>query len=178
MVLKHSCNLRRMNQSDRIRYAMHASGKSPAELAAACGVSVQAVYKWLKDPLMNLRNEHLFAAADLMRFEPRWMATGQGFPRAALDDAEKALLDQYRASGPAEKIAITQVAETLSRPYRITPQAVAHNPEVTQVTPDADQIRQNLTRHPDAHLHIKTYTAGRPETGQKKAAGGKPAAGE
>lgn len=78
-----------MDQCDRLKAAMDSSQRSPADLAAACGVSVQAVYKWLRDPNMNLKNEHLFAISDLMRHEARWIATGRG-PKKPGGDATTA----------------------------------------------------------------------------------------
>lgn len=96
---------------------MQTADKTAADLAAACGVTVQAVYKWLKDPAMNLKNEHLFAIADRLGFEARWIATGKGPERNRLDESEKTLLECYRAAREPEKTAIHQVAETLAHAY-------------------------------------------------------------
>lgn len=167
-----------MNQCDRLHYAMRESSKTAADLAVACGVTVQAVYNWLKNPHMNLKNEHLFLVADLMRFEARWIATGNGPERPVRDPLEEALIERYRVAGATEQEAIRQVAETLARPYLPKDPERVHGREVKQITQDELQISENPPRLPDEHLHIKTYAAGATKTGQKKAAGGKPAAGE
>lgn len=152
---------------------MQASNKTPADLAAACGVSVQAVYKWLKDPLINLKNEHLFAVADLMRYEARWIATGKALPQPAVTEPEQAILDNYRAVGDPEKVAIEKVAESLARPYIAAPGALPT--KAPAVTKAPEQINDNPGRLPDEHLHIKFYGAADAKSERKKTAGGKPA---
>lgn len=172
-----------MNQCDRLHHAMLQSSKTPADLATACGISVQAVYNWLKNPNMNLKNEHLFLVADLMRFEARWIATGDGAERPAMDESEKSLLERYRAVGATEQEAIRQVAETLARPYLPHKSETVPARKVIQVSHDGPKIDEtktpeNAARLPDEHLHIKTYKASATKSGKKKAAGGKPAAVE
>lgn len=67
-----------MLKGERIKYALEASGVDPRQVAAACGISVQAVYSWLRGQTKDLRNEHLFCLADVTSFSPRWIATGEG----------------------------------------------------------------------------------------------------
>jgi len=57
----------------RIKRALEASETTVADAAAACGTSAQAVYAWMRDEVKDLRNDNLFALADLTGFEARWI---------------------------------------------------------------------------------------------------------
>ena len=44
----------------RIEKAINESGADVRRIAEACGVTVQAVYAWMRGDVKNLRNENLF----------------------------------------------------------------------------------------------------------------------
>lgn len=62
----------------RLETAMKAAGKTRPDLVKASGASRQAVNKWFEGDSKNLKMEHLFAIADELVIEPRWLATGVG----------------------------------------------------------------------------------------------------
>lgn len=64
--------------AERLAEAMQGAGINAASLAAAVGVSPSAVSQWLSASTKNMRPEHLFAAADVLGVEARWLATGRG----------------------------------------------------------------------------------------------------
>lgn len=66
--------------ADRIDYAITQAGMSPADLARAIGLSRAAVSKWMTGDTKSVRPDNLFKAADHLRVNPRWLATGQGEP--------------------------------------------------------------------------------------------------
>jgi transcriptional regulator with XRE-family HTH domain len=99
------------NLGSRIDHAISQSGKSIAEVARACDVSVQAIYTWMRNGVKDLRNDNLFALADITGFEARWIGTGKG-PRKTADDTRKATLDSiYAKLDERGKNAVLRVAE-------------------------------------------------------------------
>lgn len=103
-----------------------------------------------------------------------WLAveTGKMLEQALRPD-EQVLLDNYRAVGDPEKVAIEKVAESLARPYIAAPGALPT--KAPAVTKAPEQINDNPGRLPDEHLHIKFYGAADAKSERKKTAGGKPA---
>lgn len=115
MVFNHACNIFPMNTlGERVAIAINESGISVKDVAAACRATVQAIYAWKRGEVKDLRNDNLFALADITKFEARWIATGQGPDRPPSDRKEKALLDLYRASDERGRSAIIGVAESQS----------------------------------------------------------------
>jgi transcriptional regulator with XRE-family HTH domain len=64
--------------TDRVRAAIDASGIKQAEIARRVGVERQTVGDWYHGRSLYIRPEHLFALADTLGIEARWLATGQG----------------------------------------------------------------------------------------------------
>lgn len=64
--------------SDRLREVMDELQVKPAELAGAVGVSISAVLQWLGGTTKSLKPENLFAVADALGLEARWLGTGKG----------------------------------------------------------------------------------------------------
>jgi transcriptional regulator with XRE-family HTH domain len=103
----------------RIDHAISRSGKTIAEVAKACDVSVQAIYTWMRNGVKDLRNDNLFALADITGFEARWIGTGKG-PQKTGDDTRKATLDSiYAKLDDRGKKAVLRVAEAEAT-YTIT----------------------------------------------------------
>jgi transcriptional regulator with XRE-family HTH domain len=69
--------------TDRVRAAIDASGLTQAEIARRVGVERQTVGDWYHGRSINIRPEHLFALADTLGIEARWLATGKG-PKLAI----------------------------------------------------------------------------------------------
>lgn len=57
---------------------MEELGVRPGELAGAVGVSISAVLQWLGGMTKGLKPENLFAVADALGVEARWLGTGKG----------------------------------------------------------------------------------------------------
>jgi transcriptional regulator with XRE-family HTH domain len=62
----------------RLAAAMRQADVNAATLARAIGVTQAAISQILSSATRTMRPENLFAAADLLRVEPRWLATGVG----------------------------------------------------------------------------------------------------
>ena len=95
--------------TERIRAAREQAGLSQADVAKALRISASAVNQWEQGFSKNIKLEHFFALASLLRQDPQWLATGTVFPYLRhkqatppkLDDPpltreEKALLHQIR----------------------------------------------------------------------------------
>lgn len=64
--------------SDRISQAMALAGVSPGELAAYCGVRVQAVYQWRSGATKTLDGTNLVKAATKLGVRSLWLGEGKG----------------------------------------------------------------------------------------------------
>ncbi|MCY4614519.1 MAG: helix-turn-helix domain-containing protein [Nitrospira sp.] len=95
--------------TERIQTARKQAGLSQADVAKALRISASAVNQWEQGFSKNIKLEHFFALASLLRQDPQWLATGTVFPYVRhtqatppkLDDPpltseEKALLHQVR----------------------------------------------------------------------------------
>lgn len=85
-------------------------------VASTCGVSVQAVYGWLRDEIKDMKNKHLFELAELTGFEAKWIATGEGpmqFDRS-IRHAEQVLA----AMEPAARYTAVRLIDTLAEPQQ------------------------------------------------------------
>ena len=91
-------------------------GLKQADIARRIGVSRATVNDWFQGRSVNLRPEHLFAVADLLQVEARWLATGQG-PRErtrTCNDDHRLLTDIAALSNgdrAAVRLLIHQIAD-------------------------------------------------------------------
>lgn len=126
MFVKRACRLVRMDTlQKRIQFAITASGKNIADVAQACGVSAQAAYAWVRGDIKNLRNEHLFALADLTGFEAKWIATGNGPDRPPYGKREK-VNEVLRVMEQMPDYLIDKIAEDVKSLQRLADQ-IQHN---------------------------------------------------
>ena len=100
---------------ERVAEAINESKVRVQKVAEACGVTVQAVYAWRRGEVKDLRNDNLFALADVTEFEARWIATEKGPKRPEKSHKEKALLDMYRACDDRGQATVLRAAEFESR---------------------------------------------------------------
>ena len=82
--------------TERIRAARQQAGLSQAEVAKSLRVSASAVNQWEQGLSKNIKLEHFFALAGLLRQDPQWLATGTVFPYTRRTQATPPKLD-----GPA-----------------------------------------------------------------------------
>ena len=64
--------------AQRLQVAFDDSGVSVAQVAAACGITPQAIYKWLKGTSDDLAGQQLAKVCDLTGFDPAWIEFGTG----------------------------------------------------------------------------------------------------
>lgn len=62
----------------RVAYAVRRSGLSVEAIADKIKISKQSIYQWIDGQTKNIRNEYLFAFADVTGLNARWIATGEG----------------------------------------------------------------------------------------------------
>ena len=97
-----------MSLKDRMNRALAESGKTPAELARACGVKPPSVHGWLHGGSKAMRADTAVKAAGFLGVNVRWLTHGAGpmrldattapieWPFETIDAAEFALLDPKR----------------------------------------------------------------------------------
>lgn len=98
-------------RAERIAEAIASTDLNDAEVARRIGCKSQAVSQWKSGTTKDLKNDHLFALADLTGFEARWIATGEGPKRKAETADEARLLENYRNAGTERRDIIRRVAE-------------------------------------------------------------------
>lgn len=67
--------------AERVSEAIRDSGVDVAQVAKACGISVQAVYKWMNGLSKTIAGEHLVELSRLTNYEARWLIVGKGAKR-------------------------------------------------------------------------------------------------
>lgn len=101
---------------ERLKAAFDAAGLSVADVAAACGISVQSVYKWLRGHSADLEGAHLVTVARITRHNPAWLEFGTP-PRelvyATTEHAQTVLLAMENLS-EQQAYALAQMATTLA----------------------------------------------------------------
>ena len=79
--------------TERIRDAREQAGLSQADVAKALRISASAVNQWELGFSKNIKLEHFFALARLLRQDPQWLATGTVFPYVRQTQATPPKLD-------------------------------------------------------------------------------------
>lgn len=67
-----------MTLQDRIREAIHGSGKTQAEIARAVGKTAGAVTQWMDGTIKTLRADSATALEAATGYSARWIVTGKG----------------------------------------------------------------------------------------------------
>jgi transcriptional regulator with XRE-family HTH domain len=67
--------------AERVTEAIRESGVDVAKVAQVCGISVQAVYKWMNGASKTIAGEPLVELARLTNYEARWIVSGKGEKR-------------------------------------------------------------------------------------------------
>jgi transcriptional regulator with XRE-family HTH domain len=67
--------------AERVTEAIRESGVDVAQVADACDVSVQAVYKWMNGASKTIAGEPLVELARLTNYEARWIISSKGEKR-------------------------------------------------------------------------------------------------
>ena len=98
---------------ERVARAIRESGAPIKDIADAVGVTVQAVYAWRNGRVKDLRNDNLFALADVTGFEARWLGTGELPERSikAMNHRITELINNYARCDERGKETVLTVAE-------------------------------------------------------------------
>lgn len=98
----------------RFREARAAAGLTQRQLADACGISDRTVSAWETGVAEGIIAEHLFRAADAMRVDARWLATGEETP-ATITAQSSDLLRTVESLPPEQQAAVRALIQTLRR---------------------------------------------------------------
>ena len=79
--------------TERNQIARKQAGLSQADVAKALRISASAVNQWESGFSKNIKLEHFFALARLLRQDPQWLATGTVFPYVRRTQATPPKLD-------------------------------------------------------------------------------------
>lgn len=66
------------DKAKRIKEAIEKSEVDVLDVAKKCGVSRQAVYKWMRGETKQISGENLVVLAAITGYEPMWLMTGEG----------------------------------------------------------------------------------------------------
>lgn len=95
--------------------AAKADGLSQAELARRVGVSKQAVGDWLKGRVTEIRPDNLYALADALQVEARWLATGKGSRKGLiLTPEQRRMLQSYLRLPPTQQATIRLLVDQIA----------------------------------------------------------------
>lgn len=114
--IKHDLSTR----GGRVAYCLEAAGLDTPFAAAKLGITRQAIYGWINVPNTNIKNDHLFAFADLVGFSARWIATGQG-PRKPPSYENPRLVRAMELMESLPEYAVDQAVKTLIRSLNSSP---------------------------------------------------------
>jgi transcriptional regulator with XRE-family HTH domain len=87
--------------AQRLREARLAADLTQEQVAEHCGITDGAVSAWERGQAQKIAAETLFAVADLLRVDPRWLIIGEsqgGEQSAALAQEIAGLPDEQRAA--------------------------------------------------------------------------------
>lgn len=90
----------------RVKHAVDESGLTGEQIGVRIGCSREAISQWINGPTKNIKNELLFAFADVTGFRARWIATGEGPQRGCDEPAIEAIRR------------VVRVMEKLPSPYQ------------------------------------------------------------
>jgi transcriptional regulator with XRE-family HTH domain len=103
-----------LSYGERIARRLQACGRTQADLAAALKISPSAVSQWAGRDV-NVKPVNLVAAADFLRCEIRWLATGEGpedLQSPATED-EREILATLRALGDADRRTLLRLSRAM-----------------------------------------------------------------
>lgn len=100
--------------AQRVSEAINGSGVSVEKVADACGISVQAVYKWMNGATQQISGENLVELARLTNYEARWIIKGVGDKRK--DPKAVAVCLAMEQMPEYKKDMIVQASNSLAKP--------------------------------------------------------------
>jgi transcriptional regulator with XRE-family HTH domain len=118
----------------RIKRLRKRAGLTQEELAKACNVSRSAVALWETEQVKTLRPEHLFAAADALGVDAKYLATGVtplGASFSELPAPTRNMLDAYMRLPVHLQEHIGQLVKSMASP--MTPIQQAAQDELDEI---------------------------------------------
>jgi phage repressor protein C with HTH and peptisase S24 domain len=130
---------------ERLKLAMAGPPKvSQAALARACGIRAPSVNDWLSGKTKTIEGQNLLIAADFLKVQPMWLATGKGSMRKGADGGLSP------DSKESNVISIDSRRKPLDSSFITIPQLdVAGSMGVGRVPPDHIEVIRDITVHLD-----------------------------
>lgn len=130
---------------ERLKLAMTGPPKvSQASLARACGIRAPSVNDWLSGKTKTIEGQNLLIAADFLKVQPMWLATGKGSMRKGVNGG----LSPDSKEGNV--ISIDSRRKPLDSSFITIPQLdVAGSMGVGRVPPDHIEVIRDITVHLD-----------------------------
>lgn len=123
----------------RIKRLRQRAGLTQEQLARACHVSRSAVALWETDNTKTLKPEHLFAAADALGVDPKYLATGREPVASGLTELPqqtRLMLEAY-----------TRLPMHLQEQVSALVKMMAVSPEHRQMQSDQDEIARGRKKN-------------------------------
>lgn len=95
---------------ERLKLAMAGPPKvSQAALARACGIRAPSVNDWLSGKTKTIEGQNLLLAAEYLKVQPMWLATGRGQMRKTAatgdsDESEQLMVDEGELAGLLDQL--------------------------------------------------------------------------
>jgi phage repressor protein C with HTH and peptisase S24 domain len=130
---------------ERLKLAMAGPPKvSQASLARACGIRAPSVNDWLSGKTKTIEGQNLLLAADFLKVQPMWLATGKGSMRKGMDGGLSP------DSKESNVISIDSRRKPLDSSFITIPQLdVAGSMGAGRVPPDHIEVIRDITVHLD-----------------------------
>lgn len=130
---------------ERLKLAMSGPPKvSQASLARACGIRAPSVNDWLSGKTKTIEGQNLLIAADFLKVQPMWLATGKGSMRKGVDSG---LLPDSKETNV---ISLDSRRKSLDSSFITIPQLdVAGSMGAGRVPPDHIEVIRDITVHLD-----------------------------
>lgn len=101
--------------SIRVKEAIDQSGVSVNEIAAACGISVQAVYQWKKGDSKTIKGDNIVELAYITGYEAMWILKGKGPKKRvfAKTNQQEHVLKSMQIGGEQTEKLITKIVDSV-----------------------------------------------------------------
>lgn len=98
--------------AERVTEAIRESGVDVPKVAKACGISVQAVYKWMNGLSKTIAGEPLIELSRITNYEARWIISGKGEKKK--DPKAVAVYDAMQNMPEYKKDMLVQASNSLT----------------------------------------------------------------
>jgi len=103
-----------MEFAARMRFARNKADKTQRQVAEACGVTFQTVCAWETGQAQDVLSNNLYAVADFLGVNARWLSTGQGEPYSKDIDLQR-LTNQLETLPEDQRDVVKRLIDSLTR---------------------------------------------------------------